>query len=161
MEAWCRASDPTRWRAVQRRRTSVTESDVVPETDAPNPEREGIRSTCSEAWVTDRTGHESSVMLAQYHRATRTVAKPGLGDMLPLDEDPRTGRGAEGTGKRPKIKSTSGGMADAPDLGSGDASRESSSLSSCTKGHKGCQRGSLRRTRARFVCRHVSFETRF
>jgi hypothetical protein len=32
-----------------------------------------------------------------------------------------------------KITSTSGGMADAPDLGSGAARRESSSLSSCTR----------------------------
>jgi hypothetical protein len=36
--------------------------------------------------VTDRTGHESSVMLAKYHRAARTVAELRLEDMLPLDE---------------------------------------------------------------------------
>jgi hypothetical protein len=73
-------------------------------------------------------------MLAKYGRAARTVAELGLGDMLPLDEAipelrHQANRGRERT---QKITSTSGGMADAPDLGSGAARRESSSLSSCT-----------------------------
>jgi len=55
----------------------------------------------SEAWVTHRTGHESSVMLARYKRAARTVAELGAGDMLPQSQ----ARVAE--------------LADAPDLGSG------------------------------------------
>ena len=36
--------------------------------------------------MSDRTGHSSSVMLAKYHGAVRTVAELRLGDMLPLDE---------------------------------------------------------------------------
>src|SRR6201999_3456796 len=39
----------------------------------------------SEAWVADRTGHKSSVMINRYRRAARTAAELGLGDMLPLD----------------------------------------------------------------------------
>ena len=40
----------------------------------------------SEAWVSDRTGHRSSVMLANYRRGARTAAELGLGELAPLDE---------------------------------------------------------------------------
>ena len=39
----------------------------------------------TEAWVQDRTGHKSSLMLNLYRRAARTAAELGLGDLLPLD----------------------------------------------------------------------------
>ncbi len=39
----------------------------------------------SEAWVSDRTGHRSSVMINAYRRAARTAAELGLGELLPLD----------------------------------------------------------------------------
>jgi integrase len=40
----------------------------------------------SEAWVTDRTGHRSSQMLARYKRAARSAAELALGDLKPLVE---------------------------------------------------------------------------
>lgn len=40
----------------------------------------------TETWVTDRTGHKSSIMLRRYQRAARTAAELGLGTPLPLDE---------------------------------------------------------------------------
>jgi integrase len=65
----------------------------------------------TETWVTDRTGHESSVMLAEYRRAARTVAELGLGDMLPLDEAiPELTEAAKRARKRAQIISTSGGI---------------------------------------------------
>jgi integrase len=39
----------------------------------------------SESWVSDRTGHRSSQMLARYKRAARTAEELGLGDWTPLD----------------------------------------------------------------------------
>jgi len=39
----------------------------------------------SESWVSDRTGHRSSQMLARYKRAARTAAELDLGDWIPLD----------------------------------------------------------------------------
>lgn len=39
----------------------------------------------SESWVSDRTGHRSSQMLARYKRAARTAAELDLGDWTPLD----------------------------------------------------------------------------
>ncbi|MEZ4293978.1 MAG: site-specific integrase [Polyangiaceae bacterium] len=39
----------------------------------------------NEAWVQDRTGHKSSVMINRYRRAARTAAEAGLGDLHPLD----------------------------------------------------------------------------
>ena len=39
----------------------------------------------SESWVTDRTGHRSSQMLALYKRSARTAAELGLGWFAPLD----------------------------------------------------------------------------
>ena len=39
----------------------------------------------SESWVSDRTGHRSSQMLAKYKRAARTAGELQLGDWTPLD----------------------------------------------------------------------------
>jgi integrase len=39
----------------------------------------------TEAWVTDRTGHRSSQMVARYKRAARTAEEARLGDWTPLD----------------------------------------------------------------------------
>ena len=39
----------------------------------------------SESWVSDRTGHRSSQMLARYKRAARTAEELKLGDWTPLD----------------------------------------------------------------------------
>lgn len=40
----------------------------------------------SEAWVSDRTGHRSSVMIANYRRAARTAAELELGELAQLDK---------------------------------------------------------------------------
>ncbi len=40
----------------------------------------------SEAWITDRTGHKSSVMVYRYKRAARTHAELNLGALAPLDQ---------------------------------------------------------------------------
>lgn len=39
----------------------------------------------SETWVADRTGHRSSVMIANYRRGARTAAELELGELAPLD----------------------------------------------------------------------------
>ncbi|MBK9258238.1 MAG: tyrosine-type recombinase/integrase [Polyangiaceae bacterium] len=39
----------------------------------------------SEAWVQDRTGHKSSLMINRYRRAARTASELHLGDFTPLD----------------------------------------------------------------------------
>ncbi|MCC6902687.1 MAG: site-specific integrase, partial [Polyangiaceae bacterium] len=39
----------------------------------------------SEAWVSDRTGHRSSVMINRYRRTARHAAELGLGTLAPLD----------------------------------------------------------------------------
>ena len=39
----------------------------------------------TEGWVTDRTGHRSSLMLYRYKRAARTAGELGLGWLPPLD----------------------------------------------------------------------------
>ncbi len=39
----------------------------------------------TEAWVADRTGHRSSVMINRYRRAARTAAELELGELTPLD----------------------------------------------------------------------------
>ncbi len=39
----------------------------------------------TEAWVSDRTGHKSSVMINRYRRAARQWGEIGLGPLLPLD----------------------------------------------------------------------------
>lgn len=40
----------------------------------------------SEAWVQDRTGHRSSMMVNRYRRVARTAAELGLGSLTPLDQ---------------------------------------------------------------------------
>lgn len=40
----------------------------------------------SEAWVSDRTGHRSSVMIQGYRRAARTAAELKLGSLAPLEQ---------------------------------------------------------------------------
>jgi len=40
----------------------------------------------SEAWVSDRTGHRSSLMINRYRRQARTLGELGLGVLAPLDE---------------------------------------------------------------------------
>ena len=44
-----------------------------------------LASGRSEAWVTDRTGHKSSAMVAGYKRQVRTAAELNLGWLAPLD----------------------------------------------------------------------------
>lgn len=58
----------------------------------------------SEAWVTDRTGHKSSAMIATYKRTARTCAELGLGDTAPLDRaiPELAATGPEGQGGPPK-----------------------------------------------------------
>lgn len=51
----------------------------------------------SEAWVQDRTGHRSSLMVNRYRRVARTAAELGLGPLAPLDKaipEMRRGRAA-------------------------------------------------------------------
>jgi hypothetical protein len=40
----------------------------------------------TETWVTDRTGHKSSEMVARYRRKARAAAELDLGTYKPLDE---------------------------------------------------------------------------
>jgi integrase len=40
----------------------------------------------SESWISDRTGHRSSQMIAKYKRPSRTFEELHLGDLLPLDQ---------------------------------------------------------------------------
>ena len=83
----------------------------------------------SESWVSDRTGHRSSVMINRYRRAARTASELGLGGLSPLDQAiPELLRiphifptGGNGGQRHPAqvhestIQSRSGGMADAAD----------------------------------------------
>lgn len=39
----------------------------------------------TEAWIADRTGHKSSLMINRYRRTARNAAELGLGDLAPLD----------------------------------------------------------------------------
>lgn len=60
----------------------------------------------SETWVSDRTGHRSSVMIATYRRGARTAAELGLGELAPLAEavtwreDPAANAGQYGPGNQ-------------------------------------------------------------
>jgi integrase len=45
----------------------------------------GLANGRTEAWISDRTGHKSSIMINRYRRAARTAAELGLGDLAPLD----------------------------------------------------------------------------
>jgi integrase len=38
----------------------------------------------TETWISDRTGHKSSQMIARYRRMARTHAELNLGDLTPL-----------------------------------------------------------------------------
>ncbi len=40
----------------------------------------------SESWISDRTGHRSSQMIAKYKRPSRTIDEINEGDLLPLNE---------------------------------------------------------------------------
>ena len=40
----------------------------------------------TESWISDRTGHRSSLMIAKYKRIARTFAELELGDLAPLAE---------------------------------------------------------------------------
>jgi integrase len=58
----------------------------------------------NEAWITTRSGHTSSAMLARYRRQAATAAELALGDWTPLDAAiPELGPpGGKGTGKGTK-----------------------------------------------------------
>jgi integrase len=64
----------------------------------------------SETWVSDRTGHRSSVMIANYRRAARTASELGLGELDPLEqavtwaEAPAENRGRFGVDRPPPRK---------------------------------------------------------
>jgi integrase len=45
----------------------------------------GLANGKTETWISDRTGHGSSVMINRYRRSARTAAELGLGPLLPLD----------------------------------------------------------------------------
>lgn len=45
----------------------------------------GLANGRTEAWIADRTGHKSSLMINRYKRAARTAAEINLGDLAPLD----------------------------------------------------------------------------
>jgi len=76
----------------------------------------------SETWVSDRTGHTSSVMINRYRRGARSAAELGLGSLMPLVDAIPELRESEGEGPviAPKITWPLGGMADAGDLKSFD-----------------------------------------
>jgi integrase len=62
----------------------------------------------SESWVSDRTGHRSSQMLARYKRAARTADELKLGDWTPLDvalglAKPKPANDTGGGGNGPRI----------------------------------------------------------
>ena len=44
-----------------------------------------LANGASEAFIADRTGHKSSLMINRYRRAARTASELGLGDLAPLD----------------------------------------------------------------------------
>jgi integrase len=51
----------------------------------------------SESWISDRTGHRSSAMIARYKRQARHVDELGLGALAPFDDAiPELGGGPEG-----------------------------------------------------------------
>jgi hypothetical protein len=102
----------------------------------------------TEAWVQDRTGHRSSMMINVYRRAARSAAELGLGDLAPLDVAlPDLANGAEkaqavasapdsspGTPEIPAVSDQSRALTPIlPPLGSGAARLEGSSPSSCTR----------------------------
>lgn len=108
----------------------------------------------TEAWIADRTGHRSSIMINRYRRAARKVEELGLGELAPLDEaipelaalkpkpQPAPQPGSDGGGERKQRTSKTSGKVRRSyvrkrrfaSLGSGAARREGSTPSSCTKG---------------------------
>lgn len=85
----------TRFRA-HLRAAGVDRAELFERSDARQPIRlHDLRATFitvslangrTETWVSDRTGHTSSVMINRYRRAARRVSELGLGDLLPLDQ---------------------------------------------------------------------------
>jgi len=67
----------------------------------------------TESWISDRTGHRSSQMIARYKRTARTFTELGLGDLTPLDaalpeigaEPPKAGarRGSRASRRAPRV----------------------------------------------------------
>jgi integrase len=76
-------------------RAGVTRADLFERTIARRPLRvHDLRATFvtvslangkTETWVSDRTGHRSSVMIHRYRRQARTWSELGLGELAPLD----------------------------------------------------------------------------
>ena len=63
----------------------------------------------TEAWVTDRTGHRSSQMIANYRRQARTASELGLGDLLGLAEAlPELAKGPSSEGEAPPSEPSCG-----------------------------------------------------
>jgi len=107
----------------------------------------------TEAWIADRTGHRSSVMINRYRRAARKVDELALGTLKPLhlaipelaafvskvqrEVQRPSRRGSNGGGRMSKTSRKAGvrhvRKRFFANLGSGAARRESSSLSSCTR----------------------------
>ena len=61
-----------------------------------------LASGRSKSWISDRTGHRSSQMIARYKRNARTFTELELGELAPLSEalpelsiGPRMGRGED------------------------------------------------------------------
>ena len=89
-------SDGAEWLREDLARAKVKRSELTERTKARQPIRlHDLRATFvtvnlangkSETWVTDRTGHKSSQMLAKYTRQARTWAELGLGELTPLDQ---------------------------------------------------------------------------
>lgn len=60
----------------------------------------------TESWVQDRTGHRSTLMIAKYRRAARTVAELGLGTLAPLAEVIPEMRGGSKVGQQESVAAT-------------------------------------------------------
>src|SRR6185369_142264 len=80
-----------------------------------------LASGKSETWISDRTGHKSSLMIQRYRRAARSASELRLGSLTALiDAIPELVDGADGPRIAPKTTWPLGGMADAGDLKSFD-----------------------------------------
>ena len=85
----------------------------------------------TEAWVCDRTGHRSSIMVNRYRRQARQATELELGPLQPLNLV--LSRSPIVSGNCQRMLARVAELADAPDLGSGAARREGSSPFSCTR----------------------------
>ena len=56
----------------------------------------------SESWISDRTGHKSSQMIAKYKRPSRTFEELGLGELVALDQAIPELRSRPTTGPSPR-----------------------------------------------------------